>query len=47
MSECDQEKWREIWMVRRIYTPQLIIGKLREAEVLLGQESTIRETARK
>jgi putative transposase len=34
-------------MARRIYTPKRIINKLREAEVLLSQGSTVGEAARK
>ncbi len=34
-------------MVRRIYTPERIINKLREAEVLLSQGSTVGEATRK
>ncbi|GAJ11709.1 unnamed protein product [marine sediment metagenome] len=34
-------------MARRSYTPERIINKLREAEVLLSQGSTIGETAKK
>jgi len=34
-------------MVRRSYTPERIINKLREAEILLSQGSTIGEAARK
>ena len=34
-------------MARRSYTPERIINKLREVEVLLSQGSTIGETARK
>jgi len=34
-------------MVRRIYTPERIIKKLREAEILLSQGSTVGEAARK
>ena len=34
-------------MARRSYTPERIINKLREAEVLLSQGSTIGEAARK
>ena len=34
-------------MVRRNYTPERIINKLREAEILLSQGSTIGEAARK
>ena len=36
-----------IWMVRRSYRPEQIINKLREAEVLLSQGSTVGEAARK
>jgi len=34
-------------MARRSYTPEKIVNKLREAEVLLSQGSTICEAARK
>jgi transposase-like protein len=34
-------------MVRKGYTPEQIIGKLREAEILLNQGATIGETSRK
>ena len=34
-------------MVRRIYTPERIIKKLREAEILLSQGSTVGAAARK
>ena len=34
-------------MVRKGYTPEQIIGKLREAEVLLNQGTTIGEASRK
>jgi transposase-like protein len=34
-------------MVRKGYTPEQIIGKLREAEILLSQGSTISEASRK
>tara|TARA_Y100000031_G_C8027574_1_gene295594 strand:+ start:75 stop:362 length:288 start_codon:yes stop_codon:yes gene_type:complete len=34
-------------MARRIYTPERIIRKLRKAEVLLSQGSTVGEAARK
>ncbi len=34
-------------MVRKGYTPQQIINKLREAEVLLSQGATIATTSRK
>ena len=34
-------------MARRIYTPERIINKLREAEVLLSQGSTVGEAIRK
>ena len=34
-------------MARRRYKPEKIINKLREAEVLLSQESTIGEATRK
>ena len=34
-------------MARKSYTPERIINKLREVEVLLSQGSTIGETARK
>ncbi len=34
-------------MARRTYRPEQIINKLREAEVLLSQGSTIGEAARK
>jgi len=34
-------------MVRKGYTPGQIIGKLREAEVLLSQGATVGETSRK
>ena len=33
-------------MARRSYTPERIINKLREAEVLLSQESKVGEAAR-
>jgi transposase-like protein len=33
-------------MGRKIYTPEQIIGKLREAEILLGQGRTIAEASR-
>ncbi len=34
-------------MARRIYTPERIINKLRKAEVLLSQGSTVGEAAKK
>ncbi len=34
-------------MVRKGYTPEQIIGKLREAEILLNQSATISEASRK
>ena len=34
-------------MARRSYTPERIINKLREAEVLLSQGSTVGQTSRK
>jgi len=34
-------------MARRSYTPEIIINKLREAEILLCQGSTVGEAARK
>jgi hypothetical protein len=34
-------------MVRRSYTPERIINKLREAEVLFSQGSSVGEAARK
>ena len=34
-------------MVRKGYTPEQIIGKLREAEVLLSQGATVAEASRK
>ncbi len=34
-------------MVKKGYTPEQIIGKLREAEILLSQGSTITEASRK
>ena len=34
-------------MARRSYTPERIINKLREAEILLSQGSTVAEAARK
>ncbi len=34
-------------MVRKGYTPEQIIGKLREAEILLNQGATIGEASRK
>jgi len=34
-------------MARRIYTPERIINKLRKAEVLLSQGSSVSEAARK
>ena len=34
-------------MTRRAYRPEQIINKLREAEVLLSQGSTVGEAARK
>ncbi len=34
-------------MVRKGFTPEQIIGKLREAEVLLSQGSTVGEASRK
>ena len=30
-------------MGRKVYTPEQIIGKLREAELLLGQKHTVRQ----
>jgi len=36
-----------MWMPRRSYTPEKITNKLREAEVLLSQGSTVEEAARK
>ena len=38
---------RGIEMARRNYTPERIINKLREVEILLSQGSTIGEAARK
>jgi len=46
MLECGPKKGG-IWMVRRSYRPEQIINKLREAEVLLSQGSTVGEVARK
>jgi putative transposase len=34
-------------MVKKSYTPEQIIGKLREAKILLGQGATIAETSKK
>ena len=34
-------------MVRKGYTPEQIIGKLRDAEILLSQGATIEEPSRK
>ncbi len=34
-------------MGRKVYTPEQIIGKLREAEVLLGQRHTVGQASRK
>lgn len=34
-------------MVRKGYTPEQIIGKLREVEILLNQGATIGEASRK
>ena len=34
-------------MARRTYTPEQIINKLREAEILLSQDSTVAEVSRK
>ena len=34
-------------MARKVYTPEQIINKLREAEVILSQGSTIGEASRK
>lgn len=34
-------------MARRIYTPERIINKLRKAEILLSQGSTVGEATRK
>ncbi len=34
-------------MARRSYTPEKIINKLREAEILLSQGATVGEAARK
>ncbi len=34
-------------MVRKGYTPEQVIGKLREAEILLNQGATIGEASRK
>jgi len=34
-------------LVRKNYTPELLINKLREAEVLISQGTTIAETSRK
>ena len=34
-------------MVRKTYTPELIINKLREAEILLNQGASIAEASRK
>jgi transposase-like protein len=34
-------------MVRKAFKPEQIIGKLREAEVLLGQGATVGEASRK
>ena len=34
-------------MVRKSYTPEQIIGKLREAEVLLSQGATVAEASKK
>ena len=34
-------------MVKKGYTPEQIIGKLREAEVMLSQEATVADASRK
>jgi len=34
-------------MVRRAYTPEQIIGKLREAEILLSQGATVGEASKR
>ena len=34
-------------MVRRAYTPEQILGKLREAEILLSQGATVGEASKK
>ena len=34
-------------MARRTYTPEQIINKLREAEILMSQDSTVAEVSRK
>ena len=34
-------------MVRKSYTPEQIIGKLREVEVFLSQEATVAEASKK
>jgi transposase-like protein len=34
-------------MVKKAYTPEQIINKLREAEILLSQEATIAEASKK
>jgi len=46
MLECGPKKGG-IWMVRRSYRPEQIINKLREAEILLSQGSTVGEATRK
>ena len=34
-------------MVKKSYSPEIIINKLRETELLLNQGSTVREASRK
>jgi len=45
-SRLDNEKGG-ISLARRLFKPEQIINKLREAEVLISQGSTIREASRK
>ena len=43
----DRKKDREVGMSQRKHKPEQIIGKLREAEVLLSQGSTVDGVCRK
>jgi hypothetical protein len=40
-------KYRDVGMKKKGFTAEQIIGKLREAEVLLGQGVTVAEVSRK
>jgi putative transposase len=45
MLDCDRKKGG--FMPKKSNTPEQIIGKLRQAEVMLGQGSTVAEVCRK